>query len=454
MTEWLTMPCQTLDDFLSYVADRNPNATEFNQSVSEVMSTVWPFLEKNPKYKKHALLERLIEPDRMISFRVAWLDDNEQVQVHRGYRIQHSNALGPYKGGMRFHPSVNSSILRFLAFEQTFKNALTTLPLGSGKGGSNFDPKGHSDEEVMRFCQAFMTELYRHIGANVDVPAGDIGVGAREVGYMTGMMKKLSNDTGCVFTGKGLSFGGSLLRTEATGYGLVYFVQNMLKHDNISFAGLRVLVSGSGNVAQYAIERALIDGAVVLTASDSDGTVYLPNGFTQQDLDTLKQLKNIERKRIKDFAEMIGAEYLAGQNPWHIVADIALPCATQNELDVQDAQTLLDNQVRCVAEGANMPCSNAAIALFEQARILYAPGKASNAGGVATSGLEMSQNAMRQSWTRHEVDQRLRAIMLDIHDACLKYGCREDDRSISYVTGANIAGFVKVADAIIQQGVL
>lgn len=447
------MPCQTLDDFLQYVAERNPNAIEFNQSVSEVMSTVWPFLEKNPQYKKHALLERLIEPDRMISFRVAWLDDNEQVQVHRGYRIQHSNALGPYKGGMRFHPSVNSSILRFLAFEQTFKNALTTLPLGSGKGGSNFDPKGHSDEEVMRFCQAFMTELYRHIGANVDVPAGDIGVGAREVGYMTGMMKKLSNDTGCVFTGKGLSFGGSLLRTEATGYGLVYFVQNMLKHANIQFAGLRILVSGSGNVAQHAIERALMDGAKVLTASDSGGTVYLPDGFTQRDLDLLKNIKNIERGRIKDFAMAIGAEYLAEQNPWHIVADIALPCATQNELDEDDAKVLLSNNIRCVAEGANMPCSNSAIAQFEQSKVLYAPGKASNAGGVATSGLEMSQNAMRQSWTRDEVDQRLRAIMLDIHDACLKYGCRED-RTISYVTGANIAGFVKVADAIIQQGVL
>ncbi len=447
------MPCQTLDEFLQYVTERNPNATEFNQSVSEVMSTVWPFVEKNPQYKKHGLLERLIEPDRMISFRVAWLDDNEQVQVHRGYRIQHSNALGPYKGGMRFHPSVNSSILRFLAFEQTFKNALTTLPMGSGKGGSNFDPKGRSDEEIMRFCQAFMTELYRYIGANVDVPAGDIGVGAREVGYMTGMMKKLSNDTGCVFTGKGLSFGGSLLRTEATGYGLVYFVQNMLKHANISFSGLRVLVSGSGNVAQHAIERALMDGAKVLTASDSDGTAYLPAGFTQKDLEILKNIKNIERKRIKDFAEVIGAEYLAGQNPWHIAADIALPCATQNELNLEDAQTLLNNQVRCVAEGANMPCSNPAIALFEQERILYAPGKASNAGGVATSGLEMSQNAMRQFWSRNEVDRRLRAIMSEIHDACLHYGCRED-RTISYVTGANIAGFVKVADAIIQQGVL
>ena len=447
------MPCQNLDEFLQYVADRNPNAPEFNQSVCEVMSTVWPFLQKNPQYKKHALLERLIEPDRMISFRVAWLDDQQQVQVHRGYRIQHSNALGPYKGGMRFHPSVNGSILRFLAFEQTFKNALTTLPMGSGKGGSNFDPRGRSDEEIMRFCQAFMTELYRHIGANVDVPAGDIGVGAREVGYMTGMMKKLSNDTGCVFTGKGLSFGGSLLRTEATGYGLVYFVQNMLKHANISFEGLRVLVSGSGNVAQHAIERALMDGAVVLTASDSEGTVYVPNGFTQQHLQTLKQIKNIERKRIKDFAEVSGAEYFAGQTPWHIATDVALPCATQNELNAQDAQTLLNHQVKCVAEGANMPCSNDAIRLFEDARILYAPGKASNAGGVATSGLEMSQNAMRQFWSRDEVDQRLRAIMFDIHESCLRYG-RRDDLTISYVTGANVAGFVKVADAIIQQGAL
>ena len=447
------MPCQTLDEFLQYVAERNPHTPEFNQSVFEVMSSLWPFLEKNPHYKKHALLERLIEPDRMISFRVAWLDDQEQVQVHRGYRIQHSNALGPYKGGMRFHPSVNSSILRFLAFEQTFKNALTTLPMGSGKGGSNFDPRGRSDEEIMRFCQAFMSELYRHIGANVDVPAGDIGVGAREVGYMTGMMKKLSNDTGCVFTGKGLSFGGSLLRTEATGYGLVYFVQNMLKHANISFTGLRVLVSGSGNVAQHAIERALMDGATVLTASDSDGTVYLPHGFRQQDLDCLKQIKNVQRKRVKDFAEAIGAEYLVGRTPWHLAADLALPCATQNEIDENDAKVLIENGVQCVAEGANMPCSNAAIQLFEDARILYAPGKASNAGGVATSGLEMSQNAMRQFWSRDEVDQRLRKIMQEIHKSCLKYGLR-DDQSVSYVNGANIAGFVKVADAILQQGVL
>lgn len=447
------MTTQNLASFLQYVAERNPHSPEFNQSVCEVMQSLWPFLEQNPQYKKHALLERLIEPDRMISFRVAWLDDHEQVQVHRGYRIQHSNALGPYKGGMRFHPSVNDSILRFLAFEQTFKNALTTLPMGSGKGGSNFDPRGRSDEEIMRFCQAFMTELYRHIGANVDVPAGDIGVGAREVGYMTGMMKKLSNDTGCVFTGKGLSFGGSLLRTEATGYGLVYFVQNMLKHANISFTGLRVLVSGSGNVAQHAIERALMDGATVLTASDSDGTVYLPHGFRQQDLDCLKQIKNVERKRVKDFAEEIGAEYLAGRTPWHLTADLALPCATQNEIDENDAKTLIDNQIKCVAEGANMPCSNAAIQLFEDARILYAPGKASNAGGVATSGLEMSQNAMRQFWSRDEVDQRLRKIMQEIHKSCLKYGVR-DDQTVSYVNGANIAGFVKVADAILEQGVL
>ena len=447
------MPYQTLDEFLEYVAKRNPHAPEFTQSVSEVMESIWPFLEKNPRYKKYALLERLIEPDRMISFRVAWLDDNNQVQVHRGYRIQHSNALGPYKGGLRFHPSVNGSILRFLAFEQTFKNALTTLPMGSGKGGSDFDPKGRSDEEIMRFCQAFMAELFHHIGANVDVPAGDIGVGAREVGYMTGMMKKLSNDTGSVFTGKGLSFGGSLLRTEATGYGLVYFVQHMLKHANISFKGLRVLVSGSGNVAQYAIERAMLDGAKVLTASDSGGTVYLANGFTQQDLDTLKQIKNVQRKRIQDFAKTIGAEFFANQSPWYIAADIALPCATQNEINAENAQVLLDNQIKCVAEGANMPCSNDAIALFEEARILYAPGKASNAGGVATSGLEMSQNAMRLFWSRDEVDQRLRAIMLNIHESCLRYGRRED-HTMSYMIGANVAGFVKVADAILQQGVI
>ncbi|MEC7118593.1 MAG: NADP-specific glutamate dehydrogenase [Pseudomonadota bacterium] len=447
------MPCQSLQEFLEYVKTRNPYLPEFNQSVSEVMMTLWPFLEQNPHYKKHAVLERLVEPDRMISFRVAWIDDAEQVQVHRGYRIQHSNALGPYKGGMRFHPTVNSSILRFLAFEQTFKNALTTLPMGSGKGGSNFDPRGRSDEEIMRFCQAFMTELYRHIGANVDVPAGDIGVGAREVGYMTGMMKKLSNDTGCVFTGKGLSFGGSLLRTEATGYGLVYFAQNMLKHANIPFEGLRVLVSGSGNVAQHAIERAMLDGAIVLTASDSNGTAYLKDGFTPETLQQLKDIKNIQRLRISDFAAAVGAEYIANQTPWHIPTDVALPCATQNELHADDAKTLLANGVQCVAEGANMPCTNEAISLFEQAQILYAPGKASNAGGVATSGLEMSQNAMRQFWSRDEVDHKLRAIMYQIHDSCLRYGLRQD-HTVSYAAGANIAGFVQVADAMIQQGVL
>ncbi len=441
-----------LEDFLDYVAQRDPNQPEFLQAVKEVMGSLWPFIEKNPQYAKDAILERLVEPERVIQFRVAWTDDAGQTQVNRAFRIQHSNALGPFKGGMRFHPSVNLSILKFLAFEQTFKNALTTLPMGGGKGGSDFDPKGKSDGEVMRFCQALMAELYRHIGPNTDVPAGDIGVGAREVGYMTGYMKKFSNDTGSVFTGKGLTFGGSLIRPEATGYGTVYFTQEMLLHRGDTIAGKTIAISGSGNVAQYACEKAMKLGAKVLTLSDSGGTLYVAQGMTQDLLAQLMEFKNVQRGRLADFAQQHGLMFEAGKRPWHHAVDIALPCATQNELDEHDAQTLIANGVQCVAEGANMPSTLAAVDAFIAAGILFAPGKASNAGGVATSGLEMSQNAIRLSWTAEEVDAKLHTIMKDIHQNCIRYGTREDG-SVNYVHGANIAGFVKVARAMTEQGV-
>ena len=441
-----------LEDFLDYVAQRDPNQLEFLQAVKEVMGSLWPFIEKNPQYAKDAILERLVEPERVIQFRVAWTDDAGQTQVNRAFRIQHSNALGPFKGGMRFHPSVNLSILKFLAFEQTFKNALTTLPMGGGKGGSDFDPKGKSDGEVMRFCQALMAELYRHIGPNTDVPAGDIGVGAREVGYMTGYMKKFSNDTGSVFTGKGLTFGGSLIRPEATGYGTVYFTQEMLLHRGDTIAGKTIAISGSGNVAQYACEKAMKLGAKVLTLSDSGGTLYVAQGMTQDLLAQLMEFKNVQRGRLADFAQQHGLMFEAGKRPWHHAVDIALPCATQNELDEHDAQTLIANGVQCVAEGANMPSTLAAVDAFIAAGILFAPGKASNAGGVATSGLEMSQNAIRLSWTAEEVDAKLHTIMKDIHQNCIRYGTREDG-SVNYVDGANIAGFVKVARAMTEQGV-
>ena len=441
-----------LEDFLDYVAQRDPNQPEFLQAVKEVMGSLWPFIEKNPQYAKDAILERLVEPERVIQFRVAWVDDAGQTQVNRAFRIQHSNALGPFKGGMRFHPSVNLSILKFLAFEQTFKNALTTLPMGGGKGGSDFDPKGKSDGEVMRFCQALMAELYRHIGPNTDVPAGDIGVGAREVGYMTGYMKKFSNDTGSVFTGKGLSFGGSLMRPEATGYGTVYFTQEMLLHRGDSLVGKTVAVSGSGNVAQYACEKAMQLGAKVLTLSDSGGTLFVAQGMTPELLAELMTFKNVQRGRLADFAQAHGLTFEAGKRPWHHAVDIALPCATQNELDEQDAQTLIANGVLCVAEGANMPSTLGAVDAFIHAGVLFAPGKASNAGGVATSGLEMSQNAMRLSWTAAEVDAKLHTIMKDIHQNCIRYGTRADG-SVNYVDGANIAGFVKVAQAMAEQGV-
>ncbi|WP_298596363.1 NADP-specific glutamate dehydrogenase [Zoogloea sp.] len=439
--------------FLQYVSDRNPGQPEFLQAVTEVVESLWPFIEKNPRYVEHGLLDRLVEPERVLMFRVSWMDDRGQVQVNRGYRIQHSMAIGPYKGGIRFHPSVNLSVLKFLAFEQTFKNALTTLPMGGGKGGSDFDPKGKSPAEVMRFCQAFVSELFRHVGSDTDVPAGDIGVGGREVGYMAGMYKKLSNRADCVFTGKGLSFGGSLIRPEATGYGTVYFADEMLKTRGLSFHGLRVSVSGSGNVAQYAVEKAMALGAKVVTVSDSSGTVIDEDGFTPEKLAILMDVKNHHYGRVSDYAARTGARFEAGKRPWGVKVDVALPCATQNELDADDAAALIRNGVICVAEGANMPSTIEAAKAFEAAGVLYAPGKASNAGGVATSGLEMSQNAMRMSWPREEVDARLLEIMKGIHAACVQYGKRPDG-SVSYVDGANIAGFVKVADAMLAQGVV
>jgi len=439
--------------FLQRLSRQNPHQPEYLQAVTEVMECLWPFLLQHPRYAEQALLERLVEPERVLMFRVCWVDDQGQVQVNRGYRIQHSMALGPYKGGLRFHPSVNLSVLKFLAFEQTFKNALTTLPMGGGKGGSDFDPKGRSPGEVMRFCQAFISELYRHIGADTDVPAGDIGVGGREVGFMAGMMKKLSNRADCVFTGKGLSFGGSLMRPEATGYGTVYFAEEMLNTRGRSFEGLRVSVSGSGNVAQYAIEKAMALGATVLTASDSGGTVIDEQGFTPEKLALLMEIKNHHRGRVSDYAERIGAPFEPDARPWKVPVEVALPCATQNELDALDAAALIANGVLCVAEGANMPSTIEAAKAFEAAGVLYAPGKASNAGGVATSGLEMSQNAARLSWPREEVDLRLRQIMSGIHRACVDHG-RDATGRVSYLTGANVAGFVKVADAMLAQGVV
>ncbi|SHE81168.1 glutamate dehydrogenase (NADP+) [Lampropedia hyalina DSM 16112] len=436
----------SLAHFLNDVAARNPNQPEFLQAVTEVIDSLWPFIARTPRYAGQGLLERLVEPDRVVIFRVSWVNDEGKVQVNRGFRIQHSMAIGPYKGGIRFHPSVNLSVLKFLAFEQTFKNALTTLPMGGGKGGSDFDPKGKSTGEIMRFCQAFVTELFRHVGSDTDVPAGDIGVGGREIGYMVGMTKKLTNRADCIFTGKGLSFGGSLIRPEATGYGTVYFAEEMLSERKNSLQGMTVSVSGSGNVAQYAVEKALMLGAKVVTVSDS-------SGFTHEKLAILQDIKNVKYGRVKDYATKVGAQFLEGRTPWSIPADVALPCATQNELDVNDAKMLIKNGVVCVAEGANMPSTIEAAKAFESAGVLYAPGKASNAGGVATSGLEMSQNAARLSWPRHEVDQRLHEIMRGIHKSCVEYG-RRPDGSISYIDGANIAGFVKVADAMVAQGVV
>ncbi|MHC8470906.1 NADP-specific glutamate dehydrogenase [Plesiomonas shigelloides] len=444
----------SLDDFIAGVSQRNPHQPEYLQAVHEVMATLWPFIQENPSYAAQGLLERLVEPERLIQFRVCWTDDHGNVQVNRAFRVQHNSAIGPYKGGMRFHPSVNPSILKFLAFEQTFKNALTTLPMGGGKGGSDFDPKGKSDAEIMRFCQALMTELYRHLGPDTDVPAGDIGVGAREVGFMTGMMKKLTNNAACVFTGKGMSFGGSAMRPEATGYGLIYFVQAMLAERGESLAGRTVTVSGSGNVAQFTIQKALELGAKVISASDSSGTVYDPAGFTPEKLADLCRIKNEQAGRVADYARLHGLTYLAGQRPWGIATEIALPCATQNELDTDDAAALIRNGVRLVAEGANMPTTEPAVYALQECGVLFAPGKAANAGGVATSGLEMSQNALRLGWSDREVDQRLQDIMLSIHAACVRYGRDPQSNHVDYVRGANIAGFVKVADAMLAQGVL
>ena len=434
------------------VRRRDPDQPEYQQAVREVMDSVWPFIAAHPRYAEHGLLDRLVEPERLIQFRVSWVDDTGTTQINRAWRVQHSSAIGPYKGGMRFHPTVNLSILKFLAFEQTFKNALTTLPMGGGKGGSDFDPKGKSNGEVMRFCQGLMTELYRHLGPDTDVPAGDIGVGPREIGFMAGMMKKLSNSAACVFTGKGLNYGGSLIRPEATGYGTVYFAQEMLNRRRMSFEGMRVAISGSGNVAQYAAEKAMALDTQVVSVSDSGGTVYVPEGFTAEMLHGLMEIKNVQYGRVEEFARRFRLQYQTGKKPWHLSAEIALPCATQNELDADDARMLVKNGVKCVAEGANMPSTAGAVQVFHEAGVLYGPGKASNAGGVATSGLEMSQNAVRLSWPREEVDQRLQSIMKGIHEMCLEYGQRAHG-TVDYVDGANIAGFVKVAEAMLAQGV-
>ena len=442
-----------LDQLFQTIKQRDPNQPEFHQAVEEVFGSLQPFLAKNPKYMQQSLLERLVEPERVVMFRVSWVDDKGQVQVNRGYRVQMNSAIGPYKGGLRFHPTVNLGVLKFLAFEQVFKNGLTTLPMGGGKGGSDFDPKGKSDAEVMRFCQAFMSELYRHIGADTDVPAGDIGVGGREIGFLFGQYKKLSNEFTSVLTGKGLTYGGSLIRPEATGYGTVYFADHMLKTKGDSMAHKRVTISGSGNVAQYAAEKAIQLGAQVLTVSDSNGFVKFPDsGMTEAQLTALIELKEVRRERISVYAKEQGLEYFEGKRPWGVACDVALPCATQNELDENDAKTLLTNGVKCVAEGANMPSTLGAVEAFINAKILYAPGKASNAGGVATSGLEMSQNHMHLSWTREEVDARLFDIMQNIHENCVENGT--ENGYTNYVNGANIAGFKKVADAMLAQGVV
>lgn len=442
----------SVDSFLARLKQRDPDQPEFHQAVEEVVRSLWPFLEANPRYRDAGILERMVEPERAILFRVPWVDDRGQVQVNRGYRIQMSSAIGPYKGGLRFHPSVNLGVLKFLAFEQVFKNSLTSLPMGGGKGGSDFDPKGKSEGEVMRFCQSFMTELYRHIGADLDVPAGDIGVGGREIGYLFGQYKRLSNQFTSVLTGKGLSYGGSLIRPEATGYGCVYFAQEMLKRIGQGFEDKRVAISGSGNVAQYAAQKVMELGGRVISLSDSEGTLYLESGLSDEQWLHLMDLKNVRRGRLREMAEHYGLQFLAGQRPWGLPCDIALPCATQNELDGDNARALLSNGCICVAEGANMPSTLESVDLFVEAGICYAPGKASNAGGVATSGLEMSQNAMRLHWSAGEVDERLHGIMQNIHHACVHHG--EENGRINYVKGANIAGFVKVADAMLAQGVV
>ena len=443
-----------VEGFMADVIAKNPGEKEFHQAVREVVESVAPYITSYPHLMDQKILERIVEPERVIMFRVPWMDDRGEIHINRGYRVQCNSAIGPYKGGIRFHASVNLSIMKFLAFEQTFKNALTTLPMGGAKGGSDFYPRGHSDAEVMRFCQSFMTELSRHIGADTDVPAGDIGVGGREIGYLFGQYKRLRDEFSGTLTGKGLAWGGSLLRPEATGYGLCYFTEQMLATRGESFQGKTVIISGAGNVAQYAAQKAMRLGAKVVTLSDSDGFIHDPEGLSEEKMAYVFELKNIRRGRIKEYAAKFpGSTYYPGERPWRIPCDIALPCATQNEIEKADAEALVKGGCRCVAEGANMPTTPEAIRIIQEAGLLYSPGKASNAGGVATSGLEMSQNSMRQHWTAEEVDRYLRRIMQDIHAACLKYGT-EPDGTVNYVKGANIAGFIKVAGAMVDQGLV
>jgi glutamate dehydrogenase/leucine dehydrogenase len=443
---------RSVDDFMEMVIAKNAGEKEFHQAVQEVVESLWDFVQDNPRYMHAKILERMVEPERVILFRIPWRDDRGEVQVNKGFRVEFNSAIGPYKGGLRFHPSVNLGILKFLGFEQVFKNSLTTLPMGGGKGGSDFDPKGKSDNEVMSFCQSFMSELFRHIGPNTDVPAGDIGVGGREIGFMFGQYKRLRNEFTGVLTGKGINWGGSLIRPEATGYGCVYFAEEMLKTRGDSFKGKMVTVSGSGNVAQYATEKVNELGGKVVTLSDSSGTIYDPEGINAEKLDFVMNLKNVKRGRIKEYTEKYKAEYWEGERPWKAKCEVALPCATQNEISESDAQTLVKNGCYCISEGANMPSEPGAIDVYMKNKVLYGPGKAANAGGVAVSGLEMSQNSHRLSWSREEVDQRLHGIMKSIHETCVKYG--KDGDFINYVKGANIGGFLKVADSMLDQGVV
>jgi len=443
---------KNVETFMEGVITKNPSEKEFHQAVQEVTESIMPFINKNPKYKKAKILERITEPERVIMFRVPWMDDADEIQINKGYRIEMNSAIGPYKGGLRFHPSVNLSILKFLAFEQVFKNSLTTLPIGGGKGGSNFDPKGKSDSEVMCFCQSFMTELFRHIGPDTDVPAGDIGVGGREIGYLFGQYKRIRNEFTGILTGKALNWGGSLIRPEATGYGCVYFAEEMLKTKKDTLKGKICTVSGSGNVAQYTVEKLIELGAKPVTLSDSSGMIYDPDGIDEKKLAYVMELKNVKRGRIKEYAEKYGVTYEAGKRPWDIKCDMAFPSATQNEINEKEAKTLVDNGCMAVSEGANMPSEPDAIEVYLDAKILYGPGKAANAGGVATSALEMSQNSLRMGWSREEVDQKLHTIMKNIHENCVKFG--KEGTFVNYVNGANIAGFVKVADAMLDQGLV
>ncbi|RLF59335.1 MAG: NADP-specific glutamate dehydrogenase [Thermoplasmata archaeon] len=443
---------QDVTTFMEKVKEKDPGQKEFHQAVQEVVESLMPFVKKHPKYQQFNILERIVEPERTIMFRVPWMDDNGEIHVNRGYRVEFNSAIGPYKGGLRFHPSVNLSILKFLGFEQIFKNSLTTLPMGGGKGGSDFDPKGKSDDEVMRFCQMFMTELQRHIGQFTDVPAGDIGVGGREIGYMFGQYRKIRNEFVGVLTGKGLKWGGSLIRPEATGYGSTYFAQNMLKTKKDSLKGKTVAVSGSGNVAQYTVEKVTQLGGKVVTLSDSSGMIHDPEGIGEKKLAFVMQLKNVKRGRIKEYADKFGATYEVGKRPWDVKCDVAFPSATQNEISGDQAKALVDNGCICISEGANMPTTPEGVEIFLENKVLFGPGKAANAGGVSTSGLEMSQNSYRMNWSREEVDSKLQNIMKSIHDSCVKYG--KDGSFVNYVAGANIAGFVKVADAMIDQGVI